>query len=181
MDARSALTHTKSTRFHLEFKFRTHPSFPYFSPPTAINNSAASVVGKNLPVTMEHLCWNISDLPEHRGKKFTKCDILTRSDRRRPRWRRAKMEGAAGAREGIGRGKTDRETDVLPARRRASRPHGCCCTASATATICFAFTHRRSHLLTHALSVSASFNPPPFSPLIPPSFHHLLSAIRPLS
>lgn len=75
------------------------------------------------------------------------------------------------------------ETDVLPARRRAVRPHGCecccCCTASATATICFAFTLGHSHLLTHALFASASFNPPPFSPLIPPSFHHLLPAIRP--
>lgn len=73
-----------------------------------------------------------------------------------------------------------RRTDVLPARRRAVRPHGCCCcTASATATICFAFTHRHSHLLTHALSASASSNPPPFSPLIPPSFHHLPPAIHP--
>lgn len=63
----------------------------------------------------------------------------------------------------------DRKADVLPARRGAARPHGCCCTASATATICFAFTHRRSHLLTHALSGSARFNPPPFCPLIPPS------------
>lgn len=68
----------------------------------------------------------------------------------------------------------------------------CCCTASATATLCFAFTHTlprslaHTHLLTHAHSVFVSFNPPlspclstAFSLLIPPSFHHLLSAIHP--
>lgn len=62
----------------------------------------------------------------------------------------------------------------------------CSCTASATATLCFAFTHTHTHLLTHARSVSVSFNPPlspclstAFSPLIPPSFHHLLFAVYP--
>lgn len=48
----------------------------------------------------------------------------------------------------------------------------CCCTASATATLCFAFTHTLArspapsltHLLTHALSVG-------FNPLLPSSLH----------
>lgn len=44
-------------------------------------------------------------------------------------------------------------------------------------------TLAHTHLLTHALSVSVSFNPPclsiAFSPVIPPSFHHLLFAIYP--
>lgn len=44
----------------------------------------------------------------------------------------------------------------------------CCCTASATATLCFAFIHSlppsHTHLLTHALSISVSFNPSTLCP-----------------
>lgn len=54
-----------------------------------------------------------------------------------------------------------------------------------TPSLARSHTPPHTHLLTHALSVF-SFNPPlspglstAFSPLIPPSFHHLLSAIHP--
>lgn len=63
----------------------------------------------------------------------------------------------------------------------------CCCTASATATLCFAFTHTLAHSLTHTSShmrsPSLSVLIPPLSQSLhcslPPSFHHLLSAIHP--